>query len=102
MGNKSIGYCFSSTQRAGHKFWEMTNVKEEISDQQKTQLQNSLREIYRSCDESIGEILQLVPEETTVFVFSLHGMGENTTLADKILPMMISNVLSNKKNETES
>jgi predicted AlkP superfamily phosphohydrolase/phosphomutase len=89
--------CFSSTHRAGHKFWDITNVKGSVSEEQKVILQNSLREIYKSCDESIGKILQLLSEDVTVLVFSLHGMGVNTTLSDKILPKMIYTILNDRK-----
>jgi predicted AlkP superfamily phosphohydrolase/phosphomutase len=86
--------CFTSTHRGGHKFWDITNIKDKISESQKTEFQNYLKEIYQSCDEAIGKILKLVDDDTTVLVFSLHGMGVNTTLTDKMLPKMISNILN--------
>jgi predicted AlkP superfamily phosphohydrolase/phosphomutase len=86
--------CFTSTHRGGHKFWDTTNVKGGYSPGQKEEFKNSLKEIYQSCDEAIGNILNNIDEKVIVFVFSLHGMGPNTTLADKLLPKMISNVLN--------
>lgn len=97
--------CFSSTHRAGHKFWDTTNVKGEISETQKKDLRNCLKDIYKSCDEAVGKILQNVSDDTTIFLASLHGFGENTSLADKILPKMLSSILSDKsekKNESIS
>lgn len=97
--------CFSSTHRAGHKFWDTTNVKGDISKEQIHQLKNCLKDIYKSCDEAVGKILQNVSDDTTIFIASLHGFGENTSLADKILPKMLSNILSDKsekKNESIS
>jgi predicted AlkP superfamily phosphohydrolase/phosphomutase len=89
--------CFSSTHRAGHKFWEATNIKGEFSDKQKFQFDNALRDIYQSCDEAIGEIISVISEDVTILIFSLHGMGVNTTLADKILPQMLACILNDEK-----
>lgn len=88
--------CFSSTHRAGHKFWDLTNVKGEVSEYQKKLLNNCLKEIYKSCDEAVGRILKQVSSDTTIFVFSLHGFGENTSLADQILPKMLSKILADE------
>lgn len=89
--------CFSSTHRAGHKFWNTTNIKGDLKTEEKEIFENALKEIYKSCDDAIGKILELLNDDVTIMVFSLHGMGVNTALADKILPKMISNVLSGKK-----
>lgn len=93
--------CFSSTHRAGHKFWDTTNVKDKLTDEQTVQFNNCLKEIYLSCDIAIGKILKLVPDDASIFIVSLHGMGENTTLSDKILPKMISAVMNPKARTTE-
>ncbi len=92
--------CFSSTHRGGHKFWAPTNIKGGFSEKQGFQFNNALRDVYQSCDEAIGKILNNIDEEITVLVFSLHGMGANTTLADTMLPQMITRIL-NGKTESE-
>ena len=89
--------CFSSTHRGGHKFWDVTNIADGYSDEQKLLFKNSLRDIYISADEAVGKILTRVNDNTTVLVFSLHGMGVNTTLAEKLLPQMISKILHVQK-----
>jgi predicted AlkP superfamily phosphohydrolase/phosphomutase len=96
--------CLTSTHRAGHKFWDITNVKGDFSNEQKVQFKSSLKEVYQSCDDAIGEILYSIDNDTTVLIFSLHGMGTNITLADKMLPKMISNILNgeNKINKKEN
>ncbi|MDO8549652.1 MAG: alkaline phosphatase family protein [Ignavibacteria bacterium] len=88
--------CFSSTHRGGHKFWEPTNIKGDFSEEQKIQFDNALRDIYQSCDEAIGKIINCTSKEATILIFSLHGMGVNTTLADKILLQMIARILNGK------
>ena len=94
--------CFSSTHRAGHKFWDYTNTKDSINDDQKLIFKNWLRDIYQSCDKAVGKILETVKDDATIMIFSLHGMGPNTSLSDQLLPKMISNVLTGKRNSNKN
>ncbi|HVO72651.1 MAG TPA: alkaline phosphatase family protein [Ignavibacteriaceae bacterium] len=94
--------CLTSPHRGGHKFWDMTNIKGNYSEKDKILFKNYLRDIYISCDEAVGEIIRNAGENVDVLVFSLHGMGVNTTLTDKMLPSMISNILNGKKGSTEN
>ncbi len=89
--------CLTSPHRGGHKFWDVTNIKGDVTDKQKTKFQNSLKEIYKSCDNAVGEIIKSAGENITILIFSLHGMGVNNTLTDKMLPKMISNIINGKK-----
>jgi predicted AlkP superfamily phosphohydrolase/phosphomutase len=97
-------YCLAAPHRGGHKFWNPANVKGELSQEEQLTFQNNLRDIYVACDEEVGNIIDEVDDDTDILVFSLHGMGANTSLAEK-LPQMISNILNgppmeslNKKN----
>ena len=36
--------CFTSTHRAGHKFWDITNIKGNFSEKQKIQFKNALKD----------------------------------------------------------
>ena len=94
--------CFTSTHRGGHKFWDTVNIKGYSSEEQKLQFRNALRDIYQSCDEAIGKILDCINEDITIIIFALHGMGPNTTLADKLLPQMISNILNDEKKSNKN
>lgn len=96
--------CFTSTHRGGHKFWtlsdanhEITNVKGEFNESQKLQFKNSLKDIYQSCDDAIGKIIECVDDDVTILIFSLHGMSANINLSDKMLPQMISNILNGER-----
>lgn len=89
--------CFSSTHRGGHKFWDVTNVAGNYSEKQKILFKNSLRDIYISADESLGRILNSVDDNATILVFSLHGMGANTTLSERLLPQILSKILNIQK-----
>ena len=101
--------CLNSPHRGGHKFWtlsdtnhDITNVKGKLSESERLQFKNSLREIYQSCDDAIGKIIECVKDDVTIIVFSLHGMGANINLSDKMLPHMISSILSGKKNAAKN
>lgn len=89
--------CLTSPHRGGHKFWDITNIKGPFTSDEEIRFRNSLKDIYQSCDEAIGKIINSAGDDVDVFVFSLHGMGVNTTLTDKILPGMISSIVKGKK-----
>jgi predicted AlkP superfamily phosphohydrolase/phosphomutase len=93
--------CFTSPHRAGHKFWDVTNVKGDMSESQRSQFGSALKDIYRSCDEAVGKILNCIDDDTTVIIFSLHGMGSNPTLADELLAQMIFNILHGAHEATD-
>lgn len=94
--------CFSSTHRAGHKFWDYTNTKDCVNDEQKLIFKNWLMDIYQSCDRAIGKILDIVDDNVAVLIFSLHGMGANTSLSEYFLPKMISNVLNGRRSSNKN
>ena len=85
--------CFSATHRGGHKFWDISSTKDDVNKEQKLIFNNWLKEIYQECDKAIGKIYESVNEDVTVLVFSLNGMGANTSLSEYVLPKMISNIL---------
>ena len=87
--------CLAAPHRGGHKFWDVTNIKDEPSEEH-SNFENSLKDIYLFCDNAIGEIIKEVDDNTDILIFSLHGMGTNSSLADK-LPQMISNILNGVK-----
>lgn len=89
--------CFSSTHRAGHKFWDSTNTKGECTEEKMQEYHDALRSVYRSCDEAIGRILGSIRDEAVVLIYSLHGMGPNTSLSEFVLPKMLSNILGGGK-----
>jgi len=83
---------FSATHRAGHQLWNGTNIISEMSDFEANEISHALKQVYIACDQAIGELLESVGEETTVLVFSLHGMGINHSRTE-MLPEMVSRIL---------
>jgi len=58
--------------RAGHNLWPSDRVHGS------TTPENALLDVYKAFDEKLEEILHgIESEETTIIVYSLHGMGEN-------------------------
>lgn len=91
--------CFSATHRGGHKLWSEDGVVGEPSEQERSALGGSLREVYMACDRAVGRILEAAGPDLTVLVFSLHGMGPNTCRSD-ILPELLKRVLSGGSGST--
>lgn len=63
---------FGETHRGGHVLWPLDPEAQRESFR-------PLLDVYQAVDEGMGEILDAVPEDRTVIVFALHGMGSNTS-----------------------
>jgi predicted AlkP superfamily phosphohydrolase/phosphomutase len=69
---------FTEIHRSSHFLWRTVEPEDEVYS--KGALGNlppvkpTLKDLYTEMDRQVGELLKLVGEETTVFVFSLHGM----------------------------
>jgi predicted AlkP superfamily phosphohydrolase/phosphomutase len=64
---------FGETHRGGHLLWPEDGAAGSASG-------HSLLEVYRAVDRGVGELLQALPEDvTSIILFSLHGMGRNTS-----------------------
>jgi predicted AlkP superfamily phosphohydrolase/phosphomutase len=84
---------FGATHRGGHKLWDLSGTWGGIRPDEQAELSHALRDIYIACDTAVGRLLEAVGEGTTIFVFSLHGMGPNTSRAD-LLPTMLDRILT--------
>lgn len=83
----------SATHSGGHQLWAATNVRGEMSDAEKAELDVALRDLYVESDRAVGALLEAAGEETRCLVFALHGMGANRSLGP-ILPEMLDRVLA--------
>lgn len=64
---------FPECHRAGHYFWPTGDAAAARDGA------SVLLEVHRAVDAEVGALVDLVGEEVTVVVFSLHGMGSNHT-----------------------
>lgn len=85
--------CFTATHRAGHKLWSETGSTGEGTAAERAAFADALYEVYASVDRAVGRLVDRAGPDTAVVVFSLHGMGPNTSLVD-LLPEMLERVLT--------
>jgi predicted AlkP superfamily phosphohydrolase/phosphomutase len=84
--------CFSATHRGGHRLWDRSGIKGPVSEAQYTEFDGALRDLYIACDNAVGQLVDAYPD-TTVLVFSTHGMMVNTSRVD-FLDDMLARVLA--------
>jgi predicted AlkP superfamily phosphohydrolase/phosphomutase len=80
----------TATHRGGHKLWDATAVHGAVAPDDAHALSNALRDVYVACDEAVGRLSSRAGPVTTI-VFSLHGMGPNTSRVS-LLPEMLDRV----------
>jgi len=77
-----LGEC----HRGGHILWPDEDPEDSLVPH------HALRDVYQSVDRSLGEILNgLSLDETTVVIFSLHGMESNSS-QEHFVPMIMDHV----------
>ncbi len=86
--------AFSGPHRAGHVLWDCSGLATDPTVEERRRIEGALRETYIEADKALGRILDELGEsrDTTILVFSLHGMGPNNSLAE-LLPDMLDCVL---------
>lgn len=89
-----------ATHRGGHKLWDPSRFLADLRPEDRAKLETGLREVYVACDEVVGRLLAAAPEDCTVMVCSLHGMGPNTSRAD-VLQRMLDRVLTGPEEDRE-
>lgn len=85
--------AFSTTHRSGHKLWNHTGVQGEVPPDRAAEFDDALRQVYINADLAVGRLIETAGDDVTALVFSLHGMGENTSRAE-LLPEMLQRVLA--------
>lgn len=77
---------FGECHRGGHILWP------ERANGRTTASPGALLDVYQAVDRAVGEILDALPlENTRVVIFSLHGMGPNTS-QEHFLPKILEAV----------
>ena len=71
-----FGGLFTAHQ-AGHRLWSAVNVKGKLSEAQRADLDDTIRQVYVSIDGVVGDLVKAAGEEAVVLVLSLHGMDVN-------------------------
>ncbi|NET31636.1 MAG: nucleotide pyrophosphatase [Cyanothece sp. SIO1E1] len=66
---------FGETHSAGHNLWHLSQSDNAVYHPPESG--DPLREVFQAIDQTIGEILDVIPEESYVLIFSGVGMGNN-------------------------
>jgi len=85
--------AFSTTHRSGHKLWDHTGVQGEVPLDRVAEFDDALRQVYINADRAAARLIEAAGNDVTTLVFSLHGMGENSSKAE-LLPEMLERVLA--------
>jgi predicted AlkP superfamily phosphohydrolase/phosphomutase len=80
-----------ATHRGGHKLWDLSGVRGEAGPHA-AELRDALRRVYVACDDATRRLVEAAGPDAATVVFSVHGMGANTSRAD-LLPAMLARVL---------
>lgn len=71
---------FGATDRAQHDFWHHFDPDFPTHDPAEAERFGSvILEVYQEADRAIGQLLETMPEDTTVLVMSDHGAGPRAT-----------------------
>lgn len=74
---------FGALHRGGHYLWDQSQI-----DGGPPELGGALRELYAAVDRALGQVLTAAPSDARIMVFALHGMGPNSTWADRCTEML--------------
>jgi predicted AlkP superfamily phosphohydrolase/phosphomutase len=85
---------FPSTHFAGHHFWDLSAVSDgDASRLRAAGAETTLVDSYVAADAAIGRVLEPLPDDADVIVFSALGMSANSSLSD-LLPGMLAAALA--------
>jgi predicted AlkP superfamily phosphohydrolase/phosphomutase len=87
---------FGAPHRAGHQLWDLSGTMGEAEPNEIEDFSNALRDVYVACDTAVGRLVNQAGDDVTIFVFSLHGMGANTSRV-RLLPAMLNRVLGKQE-----
>jgi len=80
--------CLSAVHLAGHQFLDPSVVAPELEARVADELQASLRTVYVEADRALGRILDALPADADVIVFSGLDMGPDTSRTDMLAPLL--------------
>ena len=71
---------YSETHCVGHQCWHLHDTTHQLrADGGVPEIDDPVRSVYRAIDDSIGDLLEHIDDDTTVVVFTATGMGPNYT-----------------------
>lgn len=73
---------FTESDRAQHRLWAAMDADHPKYSEQPESLRNTIFEIYEKLDHAVGELVDQLSEDTSVFIVSDHGFGPFYTAFD--------------------
>lgn len=92
-----------ASHRGGHKLWDLTGTYGRITEKNRANFSNALKDVYVACDEVVGELVDAAPKNAKILVFSLHGMGpqnDRSKILSEFLPKITGNQLDSQRHPT--
>jgi predicted AlkP superfamily phosphohydrolase/phosphomutase len=91
-----VWISLSAAHLGGHKFFDLSQLAEQVDITRCRELATPLQDIYRAVDEALGRILAALPAGTDILIVSPSGMGPNTSRSH-VLPGMLQAVMNGKQ-----
>ena len=92
--------AFGATHRGGHKLWGLSGIIGKTRSEDRVELSHALQDVYVACDLAVARIVKEAGDGVTTLIFSLHGMGPNTSRAH-LMPTMLARILGREKIHTK-
>lgn len=88
-----VWLSFSAGHIGGHQFWDLSHLAEPDREQMRSAGgESTLADVYAAIDAAIARVLEALPADADLLVFSGLGMQANTSCSD-LLPGMLDAVL---------
>lgn len=85
---------FISAHLAGHLFWDPSEqAAPDLDDADRRLMKSTVEQAYVAADQAIGRIVDALPRDADLIVFSPLGMGPETSRSD-LLPEMLRAILN--------
>lgn len=89
---------FGSVHRAGHKLWNRHGAAGPMTEAEKTDLDDAMRQVAIATDKAVGELIDAAGDDVNVIVFSLHGMVENFSV-HPLFSRMLHRILTGERED---
>ncbi|MEM8786364.1 MAG: alkaline phosphatase family protein [Pseudomonadota bacterium] len=68
--------CYGETHCVGHQFWHFQDANHPwYAEDAPAHFKTAMRDVYKSIDAGIGDLIEAAGEDAQIYVISSHGMG---------------------------
>ena len=80
--------AFSESHSAGHQYYHLDPTSPNYDPQRAQVVERALLDVYARIDAAIAHVLETVPPDTNILLFSVHGMGSKYTTRAFLQPVL--------------